>query len=156
MTQNKGERIVIQVKSSIIPLEAKPNEEFSTTLKVHETHLVSTVMGTLLWCRPAKKAIVWIVFPRPISSPMMPPTFWQCSSHNHRTPTRWYLQSPAKMNAKISLILWAVAVQIPTLLPQSKCAVIHVHNQLIISLYRLNITNLKAQQRNQMPQDPWY
>ena len=46
----------------------------------------------LLYLSPARKTIIWTVFPRPISSPTMPPACWQWSSHNHFTPVCWYLE----------------------------------------------------------------
>jgi len=39
-----------------------------------------------LRCKPARKAASWMVLPKPISSPMMPPALCVCSSHSHFTP----------------------------------------------------------------------
>ena len=54
------------------------------------THLVIWLLSPLDF-RAARKAIIWIVFPSPISSPMTPPTACWCSSHSHLTPVCWYL-----------------------------------------------------------------
>lgn len=45
--------------------------------------------ASLLCLRAAKNAIIWMVLPRPISSPIIPPADWQCSSQSQLTPTRW-------------------------------------------------------------------
>ena len=68
------------------------------------THWCITVVGqtmrtgpkrrpplTLRWLKliEARKAMIWTVLPRPISSPRIPPTFCWCSSHSHCTHTFW-------------------------------------------------------------------
>ena len=61
----------------------------SCTTTAH-THLV-TLLYSLLTLRPARNAIICIVLPSPISSPIIPPACWLCSSHSHWTPVLWYL-----------------------------------------------------------------
>ena len=59
---------------------------------------------SLLYFRPAKNAIICIVFPRPISSPIIPPACWQCNSYSQRTPVFWYLQSTSC--TVIAFLVW--------------------------------------------------
>lgn len=59
------------------------------------THRV-TLLYNLLTFSPARNAIIWIVLPRPISSPTMPPACWPCNSHSHCTPVLWYLWLPVE------------------------------------------------------------
>mmetsp|Transcript_15216 Transcript_15216/g.37394 ORF Transcript_15216/g.37394 Transcript_15216/m.37394 type:complete len:304 (+) Transcript_15216:946-1857(+) len=68
------------------------------------THVGSTDSGHTTRCGPhsplasrryCKKLNTWRVFPRPMSSPRMPPPApATCWAANHATPSRWYGRSP--------------------------------------------------------------
>jgi len=49
-------------------------------------HTMMLGLNKPLRCKPARKAASWMVLPKPISSPMMPPALCVCSSHSHFTP----------------------------------------------------------------------
>jgi len=62
------------------------------TRRVASTYLYELSRSRILELRsPARNAIIWMVLPRPISSPRMPPACWVCSSQSHFTPVFWYL-----------------------------------------------------------------
>ena len=59
---------------------------WSSATHCHSTvagHTISVGSSISLYLSPARNAAICIVFPRPISSPMIPPVPCRCSSHNH-------------------------------------------------------------------------
>ena len=84
-------KLLFSVERNISLFFANQNKgAFLYTILEGNTHFF--LADILLYFSPARKTIIWTVFPRPISSPIIPPACWQWSSHNHFTPVCWYLE----------------------------------------------------------------